>query len=127
MELEIGRTFGPRRVDVRARDALAIDSNLAGDVQECPKLGLDRCAVGVALDFLDQLAATVELDGCEGAVRVLAEHRLVVAGDVGRDQLTVASGQGVVGPQQLLGESVEMHCGLGPELHRASDPGHTCG
>ena len=42
VELEIGRTFGPRRVDVRARDALAIDRNLAGNVQECAELGLDR-------------------------------------------------------------------------------------
>ena len=68
VDLEIGRTFGPCCFDVRARDALAVDRNLAGNVQECAKLGLDRRAVGVALDLFDQLDSAIELDGGEGAV-----------------------------------------------------------
>ena len=41
VDLEIGRSLGPCGVDVRARDALAVDRDLAGDVQERSNLRID--------------------------------------------------------------------------------------
>ena len=121
VDLEIGRALAPGRVDVRARDALAVDRDLAGDVEERAQLGVDRGGVGVALDLFDEVDASVELDGCERGVRVLAEHRPVPARDVGGDQLAIPGRQGVLGAQQLLRERVEMNRRLRPELHRAAN------
>ena len=40
--------------------------------------------------------------------------------------LTTHAGS-LIRPQELLGQSVEVHGGLGPELHCAPDPGHALG
>jgi hypothetical protein len=93
-------------------------------VQERAKLWIDRRGVWIALDVLDQFDTAVELQSGERAVRVLAEDGPVAAGDVGRDQLPVASRQRVVCAQQLLRESIEVYGCFGPELHRAADSGH---
>ena len=53
VNLDVRCAFAPCRFDVRARDGLAIDCDLAGNVQQCAKLGIDRRVVRVALDLFD--------------------------------------------------------------------------
>jgi len=77
VNLEVGRAFSPCRVDVRARDALTVNRDLARDVQEGAKLRIDLGRIGIVLYVLDQLDPAVELESGEGAVRVLADTVLL--------------------------------------------------
>ena len=49
VNLEVGRAFSPCRVDVRARDALTVNRDLARDVQEGAKLRIDLGRIGIVL------------------------------------------------------------------------------
>ena len=79
MDLQIGRSLAACALDVRARDALTVDRNLAGNVQERAKLRIDRRSVRIVLDVFDEVDSAVELDSpctvvsCSRAVAAISD------------------------------------------------------
>jgi hypothetical protein len=55
VDREVRCAFGSSRFDVRARDGLAVDGDLAGDAKQCTQLGFDRGVVEIPLDLVDQI------------------------------------------------------------------------
>ena len=127
VDLDVGRALPARVLHVLGRDGAAVVLHLRGDREQRTQLVADRSAVGVDLHLVDELHAAVELLGRERAVRGLAEDALVQVRDVGGDQLALASGERVFAAEQHFCELAEGRGRLGPEHHRAPDPGNAFG
>ena len=88
MNFEIGRAFFARCFDIGWRHQLAVELDLAGDVEERLHFGADLGGAYIGFDLLHHLVAA-EVGGCGCAMAQFAEGGLVARRHVGRDQLAL--------------------------------------